>query len=109
MPRYAAIDIGSNSIRMLAAEAGPDSEFQELISSRRVVRLGESVFREGRLDQVAMELACQVLAEMADAYHRIEVLAVRAVGTAALRDASNRTEFLARATQILGTPVEGIS
>jgi exopolyphosphatase/guanosine-5'-triphosphate,3'-diphosphate pyrophosphatase len=109
MPRYAAIDIGSNSIRMLAAESGPKGEFRELASSRNVVRLGENVFREGRLSQPAMDLACQTLATMAEEYRKLDVLAVRAVGTSALRDATNRAEFLARATQILGTPVEVIS
>src|SRR5580698_3809011 len=109
MPRYAAIDIGSNSIRMLAAELGPGTEFRELASSRYVVRLGENVFREGRLSPAAMDLACQTLAAMTEEYKRLDVLAVRAVGTSALRDATNRAEFLARATQILGTPVEVIS
>jgi exopolyphosphatase/guanosine-5'-triphosphate,3'-diphosphate pyrophosphatase len=109
MPRYAAIDIGSNSIRMLAAEASPAGDFTELISARRVVRLGESVFREGRLDASSMDVACEVLATMAEEYRKLDVLAVRAVGTAALRDATNKAEFLARATQILGVPVEVIS
>src|SRR5580692_11115288 len=109
MPRYAAIDIGSNSIRMLAAEAGPEGEFRELASSRQVVRLGENVFREGRLSQPAMDLACQTLTTMAEEYRKLDVLALRVVGTAALRDATNRAEFLARATQILGSPVEVIS
>ncbi|HWB85271.1 MAG TPA: Ppx/GppA phosphatase family protein [Bryobacteraceae bacterium] len=109
MPRYAAIDIGSNSIRMLAAEAEPGGEFHELIASRRVVRLGETVFRHGVIDPPSMDLACDVLAGLAEEYRKLDVLAVRAVGTAALRDASNRAEFLTRATQILGTPVEVIS
>ena len=109
MPRYAAIDVGSNSIRMLAAEVSAQGEFTDLISERRVVRLGENVFREGRMSPAAMDLACQVLAGLAESYRRLEVLAVRAVGTAALRDSTNRAEFLARATQILGTPVEVIS
>ena len=94
---------------MLAAETGPDGDFTELISSRQVVRLGENVFREGRLSQPAMDLACQTLTVMAEEYRKLDVLAVRAVGTSALRDATNRAEFLARATQILGTPVEVIS
>jgi exopolyphosphatase/guanosine-5'-triphosphate,3'-diphosphate pyrophosphatase len=109
MPRYAAIDIGSNSIRMLAADASSRGEFRQLAASRRVVRLGENVFREGRLSPGAMDLACEALAYMAGEYRRLDVLAVRAVGTSALRDASNRAEFLARATQILETPVEVIS
>jgi exopolyphosphatase/guanosine-5'-triphosphate,3'-diphosphate pyrophosphatase len=94
---------------MVAAEIGPSGEFVELISSRRVVRLGEAVFREGRLDAVAMDLACEALADMSDAYRKLDILAARAVGTSALREATNRAEFLARATQILGTPVEIIS
>jgi exopolyphosphatase / guanosine-5'-triphosphate,3'-diphosphate pyrophosphatase len=109
MPRYAAIDIGSNSIRMLAAETSPKGEFRELASSRNVVRLGENVFREGRLSPAAMDLACQTLGGMAEEYRKLDVLGVRAVGTSAIRDATNRAEFLARATQILGTPVEVIS
>ena len=46
---------------------------------------------------------------MAEQYRKLDVLAVRAVGTAALRDASNRDEFLARASAIIGHPVEVIS
>src|SRR3984885_10950494 len=109
MPRYAALDIGSNSIRMLAAEVDSEEQFRPLVSSRRVVRLGANVFREGRLSPEAMDLACEVLVGMADEYRRLDVLAVRAVGTSALRDATNRAEFLARATQILDTPVEVVS
>jgi exopolyphosphatase/guanosine-5'-triphosphate,3'-diphosphate pyrophosphatase len=109
MPRYAAIDIGSNSIRMLAAEITADGQFHELAAARRVVRLGETVFREGRMSSQAMDLACESLTVMAMEYRKLDLLAVRAVGTAAVRDATNRAEFLARATQILGTPVEVIS
>ncbi len=94
---------------MLTAEVDQEQQFRELASSRRVVRLGENVFREGRLSPGAMDLACEVLAVMAGEYRRLDVLAVRAVGTSALRDATNRAEFLARATQILETPVEVIS
>jgi exopolyphosphatase/guanosine-5'-triphosphate,3'-diphosphate pyrophosphatase len=109
MSRYAAIDIGSNSIRMLAAEVNSDSPIQELAADRQVVRLGTEVFREGRLSEPAMDLACQVLARMADQYRKLDVLAVRAVGTSALRDAANRAEFLERVSEILGTPVDVIS
>jgi exopolyphosphatase/guanosine-5'-triphosphate,3'-diphosphate pyrophosphatase len=119
MSRYAAIDIGSNSIRMLAAEVNsPHSipgqalagqPMQVLAAERQVVRLGKTVFREGRLAASEIELACQVLTRMADQYRKLDVMGVRAVGTAALRDASNRDEFLARASAILGHPVEVIS
>lgn len=109
MSRYAAIDIGSNSIRMMAAEVDPHKPMQVLAADRQVVRLGTSVFREGRLSQPSVDLACQVLQRMATEYRKHDVLAVRVVGTAALRDASNASVFLDRASEILGTPVEVIS
>jgi exopolyphosphatase/guanosine-5'-triphosphate,3'-diphosphate pyrophosphatase len=109
MSRYAAIDIGSNSIRMLAAEVTPDGKLARLAAERQVVRLGTSVFREGKLSDSAMNQACDALQQMAGIYRKLDLLAVRAVGTAALRDASNQPEFLARASTILGTPVEIIS
>src|SRR4051794_22928503 len=109
MPRYAAVDIGSNSIRMLAAEVPAEGPLQDLAADRQVVRLGTGVFREGRLSREAMELGCQVLERMAERYRKLDVFAVRAVGTSALRDATNQEEFLGRASAILGTPVEVIS
>ena len=109
MSRYAAIDIGSNSIRMLAAEVGPDGEMIPLAAERQVVRLGAGVFREGKLSSASMDAACDALEMMAAKYSKLDLLAVRAVGTAALRDAGNQPEFLARASTILGTPVEIIS
>ena len=109
MSRYAAIDIGSNSIRMLAAEVGPDGAMTPLAAERQVVRLGTGVFRDGRLSESAINLACDALEKMAATYRKLDLLGVRAVGTAALRDASNQPEFLARATTILGSPVEIIS
>ncbi len=109
MPRYAAIDIGSNSIRMLAAEVVDGTPVKTLASSRQVTRLGESVFRTGRISPGAMDLCSNVLAQMASEYRAVGVVGVRAAGTSALRDASNRDEFLTRASQALQEPVEVIS
>ena len=109
MSRYAAIDIGSNSIRMLAAEVHSSQPMKVLAADRQVVRLGKTVFREGKLAASEIELACQVLTRMAEQYRKLDVVGLRAVGTAALRDASNRDEFLARAAAIIGHPVEVIS
>jgi len=109
MSRYAAIDIGSNSIRMLAAEVAPDGKMTALAAERQVVRLGTSVFRDGRLSESVINLACEALEKMAAGYRKLDLLGVRAVGTAALRDATNQPEFLARASTILGSPVEIIS
>ena len=65
MPRYAAIDIGSNSVRMEAAEIVPGELPRVLASDREVTRLGESVFRHGSVSEEAMHSTCAVLARMA--------------------------------------------
>ena len=109
MPRYAAIDIGSNSVRMLAAEVLPGNQLQPLAQDREVTRLGTSVFSTGRISEQASDTVCAVLRRMAASYHKADVVAVRAVATSAVRDASNQTEFLERAAQALGNPVEIIS
>src|SRR5579864_5691157 len=109
VPRYAAIDIGSNSIRMEAAEIAPGQPARILASDREVTRLGESVFRTGSVSEDAMQAACVVLARMADLYRRLDVVGVRAVATSAIRDAHNQKEFLERASQAAGTRVEIIS
>lgn len=109
MPRYAAIDIGSNSIRMLAAETAPGRPAKILAAERQVTRLGAGVYLDGRITRDAMELACQTLSRMAEDYRALEVVAVRAVATSAVRDASNQHEFLERAGESLGMPVEIVS
>ena len=90
MPRYAAIDIGSNSLRMEAAEVTPGSPARILASEREVTRLGESVFRTGKVSPEAIGLVCKVLGTMAQQYRKLEVIGVRAVATSAGRDASNQ-------------------
>src|ERR1700686_3898634 len=94
---------------MLAAEVVGGSPLKTLASSRQVTRLGEGVFRTGRISQSAMELCSNVLAQMATEYRAAGVIGVRAVGTSALRDASNQDEFLKRASEALQSAVEVIS
>jgi exopolyphosphatase/guanosine-5'-triphosphate,3'-diphosphate pyrophosphatase len=109
LARYAAIDIGSNSIRMEAAEVIAGQPARILASDREVTRLGESVFRNGSVSEEAARNTCLVLARMAALYRKLEVSGVRAVATSAVRDAHNQKEFLARAADAAGTPVEIIS
>src|ERR1700733_6544805 len=109
MPRYASVDIGSNSVRMEAAEVSAGQPSRMLAAERQVTRLGASVFRTGRISQESMDSICGVLGTMAQQYKKLEINAVRAVATAAVRDASNQHEFIARASAALGTDVEIIS
>src|ERR1700691_216881 len=109
MLRYAAVDIGSNSTRMLAAEVLQGEPPRVLAAEREVTRLGASVFQDGRISPQAMEETVRVLARMAEIYRKLDVAGARAVATSAVRDASNQAEFLARASAALGTPVEIIT
>ena len=109
MPRYAAVDIGSNSLRMEVAEVVPGAPGKILASDRQVTRLGESVFRTGKVSPEAIALVCKVLSAMAQQYRRLEVIGVRAVATSAIRDSSNQEEFLAKASEAIAAPVESIS
>ncbi|MGA8027677.1 MAG: Ppx/GppA phosphatase family protein [Bryobacteraceae bacterium] len=108
MPRYAAIDIGSNSVRMMAAEVTQGAT-RILAQDRQVTRLGESVFRFGRIGKEALDFLCANLTRMFETYARLEVIGVRAVATSAVRDAGNQQEFLQRTAEALHTNVEIIS
>ena len=114
MPRYAAIDIGSNSVRLLVADASATARnklpaLATLHSDRSVTRLGAGVFQAGRLDEPSIAFVCSTLERMAASYRGLDVVGVRAVATAAVRDASNQHEFIERASAAAGTPVEIVS
>ena len=92
----------------MAAEVGA-GETRILAQERQVTRLGESVFRSGRISPEALDFLCAQLARMAAIYTALEVRAVRAVATSAVRDAGNQHEFLQRTSDALKTNVEIIS
>ncbi len=108
MPRYAAIDIGSNSVRMMAAEVSHGTT-RILAQQRQVTRLGQSVFRSGRISKEALDYLISSLTRMVAGYSRLNVVGVRAVATSAVRDASNQKEFLRRTSAALHANVEIIS
>src|SRR6185312_5064269 len=108
MPRYAAIDIGSNSVRMMVAEAGLDG-LRILAQGRQVTRLGESVFRSGNVSAEALDFLCGTLRRMAEDYRKFDIVGLRAVATSAVRDAGNRQEFINGVSAAIGAPVEVIS
>jgi len=109
MPRYAAVDVGSNSVRMLAAETGPGVPTKILAAERQVTRLGAGVFHNGRIAPEAIQFVCENLSRMVQIYRKLDVIGVRAVATSAVRDAANQREFLQKASEALGTPGEIIS
>jgi exopolyphosphatase / guanosine-5'-triphosphate,3'-diphosphate pyrophosphatase len=93
---------------MMAAEVNQKS-VRVLAEDREVTRLGESVFRTGRVSEEAMTFLLTTLTRMASTYQKLGVDRVRAVATSAVRDAGNQAEFLERASATLGVGVEIIS
>lgn len=92
----AAIDIGSNSIRMEIADVTADGEIVVIEKLQRATRLGQDTFRRGRLTGPAMRAAINVLRDyrrILEAYH---IQRVRAVATSAVREATNADTFLDR-------------
>src|SRR5580704_7047226 len=94
---------------MEAAEVVSGQPALVLASEREVTRLGEGVFRTGAVSDEALRATCTVLARMASLYRKLDVVGVRAVATSAIRDTRNPHEFLSRASDAAGTPVEIIS
>ena len=101
----AAVDIGSNSMRLLVV----DDEGVERRREARVTGLGGGVDRSRRLSGDAVERTLGVLAEYGEAMRESGVDRVRAVATSATRDAENREGFLDQAERALGVRPEPIS
>src|ERR1035437_5204240 len=94
---------------MEAAELVPGLPARVLASDREVTRLGEGVFSNGAVSEEALKATCAVLVRMAGLYRKLDVVGVRVVATSAIRDTGNQREFLARAAEAAGAPVEIIS
>jgi exopolyphosphatase/guanosine-5'-triphosphate,3'-diphosphate pyrophosphatase len=104
MTRVAAVDIGTNSTRLLVAEvdgAGADARVQQVQREMRITRLGAGVDADRRLRPDAIERTVAVLREYGDIIERLGATQVRATATSASRDAENRDAFFEPATEAL--------
>ncbi|HEY9313097.1 Ppx/GppA phosphatase family protein [Williamsia sp.] len=102
----AAVDCGTNSIRLLVARAG-DGGLIDLHREMRVVRLGQGVDATGSFAEEAIERTRVALADYVTIMQSHGVGAVRMVATSATRDAANRDEFFAMTRELLGALVPG--
>ncbi|MCA0144544.1 Ppx/GppA phosphatase family protein [Blastococcus sp. LR1] len=93
MTRVAAIDCGTNSIRLLVADVPAQGGHTDLLRRMEVVRLGQGVDATGRLAPEAIERTRVVLAEYAAQARELGAERVRMVATSATRDAANRADF----------------
>ncbi|NLU75831.1 Ppx/GppA family phosphatase [Streptomyces sp. HNM0575] len=110
MTRVAAVDCGTNSIRLLVADADPATgELKDLERRMEIVRLGQGVDRTGRLAPEALERTFAACRDYARAVERHGAGRVRFVATSASRDAENRDEFVRGVVGILGVEPEVIT
>ncbi|OKH97686.1 exopolyphosphatase [Streptomyces sp. CB02923] len=110
MKRVAAIDCGTNSIRLLVADVDPATgELKDLDRRMQIVRLGQGVDRTGRLAPEALERTFAACREYAGVIRELGAEAVRFVATSASRDAENRDDFVRGVVDILGVEPEVIT
>jgi exopolyphosphatase/guanosine-5'-triphosphate,3'-diphosphate pyrophosphatase len=113
MPRVAAIDCGTNSIRLLVADVTKRDDgtswLRDVHREQRVVRLGQGVDATGMLNSEALERTRVALADYTAILRRKGAESVRMVATSATRDASNRDDFFDMTRSVLGVPAEVIS
>ena len=107
--RFAGIDIGTLTCRLLIADLASGHPLTELQSDRRILRLGEGVDQTKRLSPVAMDRVIACLQEWRNVIDGYQVEQSSVVATSAVRDAVNRDEFLERVKREAGFDVEVIS
>ncbi|WP_061963776.1 Ppx/GppA phosphatase family protein [Demequina aurantiaca] len=110
MTRVAAVDCGTNSIRLLIADVSAGgSSLTDVVRTMTVVRLGQGVDQTGEFAAEALERTFAAVDEYAAACREHGVDAIRFVATSATRDARNRDEFIAGVKSRLGVEPEVIS
>ena len=105
--RVAAVDCGTNSLRLLVADVNVDrAEMTDVARRMEIVRLGQGVDRTGRLAPEALARTTDVLRDYAGVIAGSAARAVRMVATSATRDASNTADFTRQVKEILGVAPE---
>ena len=109
MTRVAAIDCGTNSIRLLIADVESDGSLHEIDRRMTIVRLGEGVDATGRFSDAALIRTFAACDEFANIIAAHSVERVRFVATSASRDVSNRDEYVAGVKSRLGVEPDVIT
>lgn len=110
MPRFAALDLGSNALRLriVEANAGGEQPWREVVNLRAPVRLGSEVFVTGKLGNAQIGQACVALREFRQSMDDAKVDAYRATATSAVREASNGSTLVERARREAGIDLDVI-
>ncbi len=109
MPRFAAIDVGTNSVLLLVADRQSDGRFAPVLERAEITRLGRGVDQSKRLAPEAIEETVQVLEGYVADARRLGAEGIAATATSAARDSANGGDFLRAAQSRAGLEVEIIS
>lgn len=109
MPRFATIDIGTNSVLLLVAGRRPDGGFDPLVDQAEITRLGRGVDATGTLSEQSMEDTLRVLEQYAATARDQGAQEIAVTATSAARDAKNGAHFIAEAKRRAGLNLEIIS
>jgi exopolyphosphatase/guanosine-5'-triphosphate,3'-diphosphate pyrophosphatase len=97
--RVAALDVGTNSVRLVVAETDPNGGFRVVTDQKESTRLGAGMFADGMLSPEAMQRTAAALGRLRKIAESHQVESFRAIGTAAVREARNQKEFLTLAEE----------
>jgi exopolyphosphatase/guanosine-5'-triphosphate,3'-diphosphate pyrophosphatase len=109
MPRYAVIDIGTNSVKFNISERGTDGTWRTVVDRAEITRLGEGLEQNGEISSDAISRTVDAIAGMVDEAHQSGVADVAAVGTMGMRTARNSQRFIDEVERRCGLRVEVIS
>lgn len=107
--KLAAIDIGSNSLKLVIVEAAASDSFTVLLQERERVRLGHDTLRSHFLSAEAIDLSSATIAKFRSIAESREVDSIIAVATASVREAENAAEFVSEIEQRTGVKVDVLS
>jgi exopolyphosphatase/guanosine-5'-triphosphate,3'-diphosphate pyrophosphatase len=106
LPRYAIIDVGTNSVKFHIGERAEDKPWRAVVDRAEVTRLGEGLEKSGVITAEATERTAAAIASMADEARCNRCVAIAAVGTAGLRIARNADEVIDRIRSQSGIRIE---
>jgi exopolyphosphatase / guanosine-5'-triphosphate,3'-diphosphate pyrophosphatase len=105
---YAAIDVGSNTTRVLVAEP-TDGQLRKVMEQRAYTRIGKSSQHNGAVDAEKVAEVAEAVATQVRLAEELGAEAIRTVATAAIREATNRDQIVAEISRVAGVPVDVLS
>ena len=109
MPRYAVIDVGTNSVKFNLSERSADGSWRTVVDRAEITRLGEGLEKSGEISSEAMARTVSAIAAMTAEAKQNGVAAVAAVGTMGMRTARNSQQFIEAVEQRCGVRIEVIA